>query len=163
MAYWRMQLHPDDASEAVRHAVQSLAAGYIGLDFATDAGDLNRTTWEQLPQKQKPYWAFASEMVEGDIVLVVVHQWPFALVTVDGDYNYIRNRTPEIGVWFRHFRKVKDVRYYADYETNAHDWKRLKMTDTICPLRNDDTASRQLIEEWLQASSPEVAEVAVAE
>ena len=46
MAYWRMQLHPDNASEAVRHAVQSLAAGYIGLDFAEDVGDLNRTAWE---------------------------------------------------------------------------------------------------------------------
>ena len=37
MAYWRMQLHPNNASEAVRHAVQSLAAGYIGLDFAEDS------------------------------------------------------------------------------------------------------------------------------
>ena len=29
-----MQLHPDAAPEAMRHAVESLAAGYIGLDFA---------------------------------------------------------------------------------------------------------------------------------
>ena len=157
MAYWRMQLHPDDASEAIGHAVRSLAAGYIGLDFATDVGDLNRTTWEQLPQKQKPYWAFAHEMGVGDRVLVVVHALPFALAAVDGEYNYIRNRTPEIGVWFRHFRKVKDVRYYGDYKTDAHDWPRTKMTDTICPLRRDDTISYQLIEEWLQSTSAKVA------
>jgi hypothetical protein len=157
MAYWRMQLHPNDASEAARHAAQSLAAGYIGLDFAEDVGDLNRTAWEQLPQKQKPYGAFAHEMTEGDRVLIVVHHFPFALATVDGEYNYIRNVAPEIGVWFRHFRKVKDVRYYADYKTDARDWPRTKMTDTICPLRRDDTVSYQLIEEWLQATSSEVA------
>lgn len=157
MAYWRMQLHPDDASEAIRHAVQSLAAGYIGLDFASDVGDLARANWERLPQKQKPYWAFAHEMTEGDNVLVVVHHLPFALVTVDGEYNYIRNRAPEIGVWFRHFRKVRDVRYFGDYRTDAHEWPRTKMTDTICPLRKDDSASYQLIEEWLRSSQQKVA------
>lgn len=154
MAYWRMQLHPDDGSQAMKHAVESLAARYIGLDFADDVGDLTRTTKDQLPQTQKPYWAFAHEMVEGDQVLIVVHQRPFALVTVASDYNYIRNRTPELGVWFRHFRKVTDVRYYADYHTNAREWPRLKMTDTICPLRSDDSDSREVIEKWLRSVSP---------
>jgi hypothetical protein len=154
MAYWRMQLHPDDGSQAAKHAAESLAAGYIGLDFAEDVGDLTRTTKEQLPQTQKPYFAFAHEMVEGDQVLIVVHHFPFALVTVDGEYNYIRSHAPEIGVWFRHFRKVRDVRFYADYHTDAHDWPRLKMTDTICPLRSGDSDSREVIEEWLRAVSP---------
>lgn len=159
MSNWRMQLHPDVAPEAMRHAVESLAAGYIGLDFAEDVGDLNRTEWEQLPQKQKPYWAFAHEMAVGDRVLVMVHHFPFALVRVEGEYNYIRTVAPEIGVWFRHFRKVKEIRYFADYRPDAHNWPRITMTDTICPLRREDTASHQLIEEWLQAVSPEVATV----
>jgi hypothetical protein len=148
-----MQLHPDDGSQAMKHAVESLAAGYIGLDFVTEVGDLTRTTKDQL-QTQKPYWAFAHEMTEGDIVLIVVHQRPFALVTVDGEYNYIRTPDPKIGVWFRHFRRVRDARYYADYHTNASEWPRLKMTDTICPLRNDDSDSRQVIQEWLHSVSP---------
>ncbi len=42
MAYWRMQLHPAEPSESVKGCVESLAAGYIGLDFATDVGDLMR-------------------------------------------------------------------------------------------------------------------------
>ena len=160
MANWRMQIHPDAAPEAMRHAVESLASGYIGLDFAGDVGDLSRVTREQLTQ-QKPYLQFAHDMEVGDRVLIMVHHFPFALVTVDGAYNYIRNVAPELGVWFRHFRKVKDVRYFADYRTDARNWPHITMTDTICPLRRDATASSQLIEEWLQAAtSGEVATIA---
>ena len=158
MANWRMQLHPDSSPEAMRHAVESLAAGYIGLDFEEEVGDLNRITREQLTQ-QKPYLAFAHEMTEGDRVLVMVHHFPFALVTVKGEYNYIRNRAPELGVWFRHFREVSDVRYFADYRKDARTWPRIPMTDTICPLRRDDSASSELIEEWLQATLEELAPV----
>lgn len=42
----------------------------------------------------------------GDVVLIMAHNFPFALVTVSGDYNYIRTPDPEIGVWFRHFRRI---------------------------------------------------------
>jgi hypothetical protein len=159
MAYWRMQLHPDDAGGALGHSVESLAAGYIGLDFAIDVGDLNGVTWDQLPEKQKPYRAFAHEMAVGDQVLVIVHHFPFALATVAGEYNYIRNRAPELGVWFRHFRKVEGVMYYGDYKTNARDWTKTTMTDTICPLRDESSISYQLIEEWLQFRAPELAVV----
>jgi hypothetical protein len=159
MANWRMQLHPDAAPEAMRHAVESLAAGYVGLDFAEDVGDLNRVTRDQLTQ-QKPYLQFAHDMEAGDRVLIMVHHFPFALVTVDGEYNYIRNIAPELGVWFRHFRRVIDVRYFADYRTDARNWPQTTMTDTVCPLRGDNTVSSLLIEEWLQATSREVATVA---
>ncbi len=40
MKYWRMQLHPNDAKNAAHYANQSLSAGFIGLDFATEVGDL---------------------------------------------------------------------------------------------------------------------------
>ena len=40
MTYWRMQMHPAKPNEAVRHCVASLAAGYIGLDFFHNVGDL---------------------------------------------------------------------------------------------------------------------------
>jgi hypothetical protein len=159
MANWRMQLHPDAAPEAMRYAVESLAAGYIGLDFVEDVGDLNRVTRDQLTQG-KPYLQFANGMEVGDRVLVMVHHFPFALVTVDGEYNYIRNVAPELGVWFRHFRRVRDVRYFADYRTDARNWPQITMTDTICPLRRDDSTSSQLIEEWFQATLGEVATVA---
>ncbi len=45
----------------LRHAVESLAAGYIGLDFAEDVGDLNRVTRDQLTQG-KPYLQFAHDV-----------------------------------------------------------------------------------------------------
>jgi len=143
-----MQLHPDQPGEAIRHAVESLAAGYIGLDFGTDVGDLTQTTKAALPENQKDYWEFAHEMRVGDRVLIIVHHFPFALTRVASDYNYIRRRAPEIGVWFRHFRRVDQVRYYGDFVTNANRWQQIVMTDTIARLRDSGSMSFQLIEEW---------------
>ena len=136
MTYWRMQLHPNDPERAIKHTVESLAAGFIGLDFDGDVGDLVETEQRSLPEKQQDYWAFAHEMKTDDRVLVIVHHFPFALVRVKGGYNYIREPVPEIGVWFRHFRSIDDPRYFADFRTNARVWDQIKMTDTISPLRD---------------------------
>jgi hypothetical protein len=120
MTYWRMQLHPSESGKAVQHTIQSLAAGYIGLDFgSSNVGDLMRTSQSSLPEGQRDYWAFAHNMKIGDRVLIIAHHFPFALVRIAGPYNYIRAKAPEIGVWFKHFRQVKDVMYYADFVTNA--------------------------------------------
>jgi hypothetical protein len=148
MTYWRMQLHPAAPGESVTNAIQSLAAGYVGLDFAGEVGDLRETQQSALPQSQKDYWAFAHEMQKGDSILVIAHHFPLALATVSGDYNYIRNVDPRIGVWFRHFRAIENVRYYADFKTNALAWERTVMTDTISPLRDKATISHRLIDEW---------------
>jgi hypothetical protein len=149
MTYWRMQLHPNEPEGAIWHTVQSLSAGYIGLDFSIDVPDMLTIRQEGLPENQRNYWAFAHEMAIDDRVLLFTHHFPFALARVRGPYNYIRVIAPEIGVWFRHFRKVEDVRYYGDLATNAQDWERITMTATITPLRETDTASFQLIERWL--------------
>jgi hypothetical protein len=152
MTYWRMQLHPADPENAVKHSVESLAAEYVGLDFAAEVGDLTTTDDHLLiPSSQRDYRAFAHEMQEHDHVLIICHHFPFVLVRVAGPYNYIRAAAPELGVWFRHFRKI-DIRYYADYVTNAHQWARIIMTDTIAPLRDENTASYRLITEWLAAA-----------
>ena len=148
MTYWRMQLHPSEPGDAVQHCVESLAAGYIGLDFATDVGDLMTTPQSVLPENQKDYLAFAHEMASGDRVLIIAHHFPFALTTVDGPYNFIREAVSELGVWFRHFRKVRNVRYYGDLITNARSWEAITMTDTISPLRDRNSKSYQLIESW---------------
>lgn len=148
MTYWRMQLHPASSGNAVQHTIESLAAGYIGLDFSSDAGDLLVAQQSALPANQRDYWAFAHEMAEGDLVLIISHHFPVALVRVAGTYNYIRATAPEIGVWFRHFRRIDEVRYYADFKTNAHAWEKTTMTDTISPLREPDSISYRLIESW---------------
>lgn len=153
MTYWRMQVHPGDSDNAIKHTVESISAGYIGLDFITDTPDLKTVGQETLPENQKNYWAFAHEMEIGDHVLLFAHHFPLALVRVAGEYNYIREKAPEIGVWFRHFRKIDDVRYYGDYITDARKWEYLTMTATITPLREADTKSYQLIEEWLNTKT----------
>jgi hypothetical protein len=150
MAYWRMQLHPAEPGEALKHCIDSLAAGYIGLDFGAEVGDLMETTQARLPENQKDYWAFAHEMNAGDKVLVIAHHFPFALASVAGEYNYVRSLAPEIGVWFRHFRRVDHVHYYADIKTDVRKWEQLRMTDTISPLRQPSSLSYQLIENWLR-------------
>jgi hypothetical protein len=144
-----MQLHPSEPGGSVRHTVKSLSAGYIGLDFAEDFRDMTTVEKEDLPANQRNYWAFAHEMDENDRVLLFTHHFPFALVRVAGPYNYIHSIAPEIGVWFRHFRKVDDIRYFGDFVTNARSWKPVVMTATITPLRRRNSASRQLIERWL--------------
>lgn len=149
MTYWRMQLHPDEAGGAIKHTVESLSAGYVGLDFSSDVPDLLTVNQETLPENQRNYWAFAHEMAIGDRVLLFAHHFPLALIRVSGEYNYIRSAAPEIGVWFRHFRAVDDVRYYGDFVTNARAWEPITMTATITPLRDRTTASYELIERWL--------------
>jgi hypothetical protein len=143
-----MQIHPASPHEAVKHTIESLAAGYIGLDFAQDVGDLHTVEQSSLPANQRNYWGFAHEMIEGDLVLILAHHFPFALAEVSGPYNYIRFNAPEIGVWFRHFRKVNKIRYYADFKTDVRAWEQTTMTATITPLRDPDSASYQLIKEW---------------
>ncbi len=149
MTYWRMQLHPNESEGAIGHTVESLSAGYVGLDFAEDVPDLLTVPQEALPENHRNYWAFAHEMEIGDRILLFAHHFPFALVRVSGPYNYIRSTAPEIGVWFRHFRKIDDVRYYGDFMTNMRNWEPITMTATITPLREPTTISYQLIKRWL--------------
>jgi len=145
-----MQLHPNEAESAAYYASQSLSAGFIGLDFATDVGDLLAEEHQNILDRQKDYVVFAKDMRKEDKVLIIVHHFPFAVVTVDGDYNYIRRTEPELGVWFRHFRRVKDVIYFADFNTNAKSWDQYIMTDTISILRDPNSMSYKLIEEMAQ-------------
>ena len=152
MAHWRMQLHPAQPGAAVMHTVTSLAAGYIGLDFGSDVGNLLLLNKEQLPEGQRDFWDFAHEMKLGDAVLIITHHFPFALVEISGPYNYMIRPEPHIGVWFRHFRAVKTVGYFADFLTNAREWPQLTMTDTISPLHDPSSKSYQLIEDWLSAA-----------
>jgi len=147
MNYWRMQLHPNEAESAAYYTSQSIAAGFIGLDFATEVGDLLAEEHQNILDTQKDYLAFAKEMQPGDKVLIILHHFPFAVVTVEGDYNYIRRTEPELGVWFRHFRRVRDVIYFADYITNAKSWEQYTMTDAIAALRDPNSKSYRLIEE----------------
>ena len=146
MNYWRMQLHPNAAEKAGYYANQSIVAGFIGLDFATEIGDLLLDAHQKILATQKDYVDFATKMAIGDKVLIIVHHFPFALVTVDGEYNYIRRTEPELDVWFRHFRRIKDVVYFSDFETNASSWEQCTMTDTISILRDPNSMSYKLIQ-----------------
>jgi hypothetical protein len=65
---------------------------------------------------------------------------------------YVRAAVPELGVWFRHFRPVDDIRYFGDFITNASSWEPITMTPTITPLRDPQSASYKLIEPWLNGA-----------
>lgn len=149
MNYWRLQLHPDEGSLAVAHTMKSLGLGYIGIDFANPPGDLTDVTPENIAQPQRDYWDFAHKMQIGDLVLIVAHHYPCALVKISGKYNYIRDPEQEIGVWFRHFRRVKIISYYADFVTNPAVWEKTIMTDAISILTDTKSKSYQLIEQWV--------------
>ena len=150
MNYWRMQLHPDEAENAGYYASQSVAAGFIGLDFATEVGDLLSDAHQDILATQKDYVDFAKNMSVGDKVLIIVHHFPFAVVTVDGEYNYIRKAEPKLGVWFRHFRRINNPIYFSDFKTNAKSWEQYIMTDTISILRDKNSKSYKLIQEMAE-------------
>ncbi len=161
MAFWRMQLHPNESAEAVRHTVTSLAASLIGLDFgpgsgptaaAADVGDLIGVDRGALLESQRAYLPFATEMKEGDHVLVIVHNFPFALCRVAGGYKYVREVSLESGIWFRHSRRVDDVRYYGDFVKDAHAWERTLMPHAFGPLLDPESAQYKLIWRWLGAA-----------
>ncbi len=90
-------------------------------------------------------------MKVGDQVLVIAHHYPVSLVEVTGEYNYIRRPAEELGIWFRHLRRVRVRGYYADFCTNPAAWEQTKMTDTISSLKTLDGVSYQLIERWSAA------------
>jgi len=148
--YWRMQMHPADRDRAVAHTVKSLGLGYIGLDFASPPGDLTDVARDEIDATQRDYWEFAHTMAVSDKVLVVAHHYPVALVEVTGEYNYIRQPREELGVWFRHFRRVTVLGYYADFNTNPATWEQTTMTDTISILKDKAGVSYKLIERWLK-------------
>ena len=146
MNYWRMQLHPSDPKRALEHAINSLNRGYIGLDFEKFGGDLSTVSKKDLPG-QRIYWHFAHTMREGDLVLVIVHHYPFALVEVVGPYNYLKEEPDRtLGVWFRHFRRIKLHGYYADWHSNAAEWDRAIFAATI-HRAGRNSATYRLIEE----------------
>lgn len=147
MNYWRMQLHPNEAEKAAYYSSQSIAAGFIGLGFATDVGDLLSESHDNISTTQKDYIDFATKIKLGDKVLIIAHHFPFAVVTVDGEYNYMRRAEPELGVWFNHFRRIKDPIFFLDYNTNAKSWEQFTMTDTISILKDSNSKSYMLIEE----------------
>jgi hypothetical protein len=166
MSYWRMQLHDlGYKRQAIKYCVESLAAGYIGLDFHKDTGDLSVIKKDSpnykglLPGSEGRCWVFAHEMKKDDIVLIMAHNRPFSLVEVIGEYNYIKHTDSDSPAkfWFRHFRAVKVLDYYADYiyDTNyIHDTKEnntLIMADTIVKVDNTKTEFYKFIVEWLDA------------
>jgi len=142
-----MQLHPASPKESAAYCTESLAAGFIGLDFGKDVGDMRRAVPADLPEGQRDYMDFAKRMKKGDSVLIIAHHFPFALATVAGEYNYIARPEPELGIWFRHFRRVENVRYYADHHTNVQRWEQLKMVDAFSFLKPDGR-SYELMKAW---------------
>lgn len=162
MTYWRMQLHPMEPRVALRHTVTCLAANLIGLDFGErysgptrpgeDVGDLLRADPASLPESQRGFRVFATDMREDDYVLVMAHNFPFALCRVAGPYNYVREIPPELKIWFHHFRRVDDVRYYGDFVTDAHAWQRIPTPQTIGRVSDEDGPVFQLIRGWLGAA-----------
>jgi hypothetical protein len=149
MTYWRMQLHPGESELAAEHTIQCVASGFIGLDFGKDVGDMRKLTKNDLPKGHRSYLAFAQAMKPGDIVLVFVHNYPFALLKVKSKYHYITSSIPEIGIWPKHFRRVELLQYYHDYIKDPRKWKKNTMTETLTPLRDRSKSTYLLINEWL--------------
>jgi|JI10StandDraft_1071094.scaffolds.fasta_scaffold1514436_1 hypothetical protein len=152
MNYYRMQLHPDDSKQSSKHASESLSAGFVGLGFREDPGDLTKINPQDvtLSNNENTYWVI-KDIQPGDLILIMSHHYPYALVKVAEGYNYIKNPVPELGIWFNHFVRIdrEFTKYYSDYITNPNDWQYITTTMTIQPLKNDETISMGVIKEMM--------------
>ena len=130
----------------MRYTVHTLGQRYLGIEVEDYLGDLTEIDPESMPASQRDGLDFARNMKDHDFVLVVVHDYPFALGVIDSPYYY---RPERKGIYFRHLRMVSFVRYYADYKTNPRDWIQTPMRNTISKLQDPTSVSYRLIEEWL--------------
>jgi|CXWL01.1.fsa_nt_gi hypothetical protein len=155
MANWKMQIHPSSQDgQACEYAIEALSDGLIGLDFRfdDDEGDLRLKTKEQIKDTTRRfYYAFCDEMKVGDHVLIVSHNYPFALCRVSSEYHYVTH-AEVLGHWFRHFRYVEVLAYYRDYIVNPKEWPMIRTPNAISPMRDQDTVEYQLVEQWLADS-----------
>jgi hypothetical protein len=153
-----MQLHPGgDSTWAMEYAVHSVGTGFIGLDFDLTedgkvVGDLLADNNQKIPSGQEKFVDLAKKMAVGDKVLIIVHHCPFAVVTVAGEYNYIKKSEPELKIWFRHFRKIKNPIYFSDFAVGNGKWLRsteIQMPLTLQRLVSTDTLSYTLIQDMI--------------
>jgi len=149
-----MQLHPNDKELASFYTNKCLGMNYVGVDFEEDPGDLTKISSEELNTKKytnpNNFRAFASEVLENDYILIMLHNMPHALVTEIQDYNYIKNQVEEMGIWFRHFRRFMKISYFGDIYKSKNDLlnSSLIMTNTFSGV-TEDSESGRLITEWL--------------
>lgn len=150
MSYWRMQLHPNDAEYASFYTINSLANGFIGLDFGNDPGDLEKLKECELEKTPNNIYAFVKEITRTDVVIIFLHHHPFAIVRNVEEYNYIKQPIDEVNIWFRHFRKFKDISYYSDvFGTIKDEHKNIKMSNTFSGV-SEDSETGKLIQGWLR-------------
>jgi hypothetical protein len=147
--YWRMQLHPNESESAAFNTVKSLAAGFIGLDFNEERGDLTNLDQNKLETRTNNIKAFVYEILREVAALIYLHHSPFALVMEIEEYNFIKKPVPALDIWFKHFRSVGKVSFYSDVfkRTRTRDSK-LKMPNTFSD-ESTDSESGKLIAEWI--------------
>ncbi|WP_061243625.1 hypothetical protein [Leptospira interrogans] len=149
MKYWRMQLHPDDQSLATDYTVKCLTNNYVGLDFPSGSYDLSEYDIDKLEAFPNNIRAFAKQITYNDYILIFHHNIPFALITEIGNYNYLKEVIPEMGIWFRHFRRFKKISYFNDvYKQGKDEHYKITMANTISEA-SEDTKTVELIKDWI--------------
>ncbi|MCP4176594.1 MAG: hypothetical protein GY756_02410 [bacterium] len=148
MAYWRMQLHPNDSKNAARYTKKCLSLNHIGLDLGQPRGDLTLEDYDSLEATPNNIKAFVHKISPDDYILISLHHMPFALVTEIEKYNYIKWRVEELGIWFRHFRRFGSISYYSDLYGQGKNNK-ITMTNTFSSL-SKNTETGKLITDWIE-------------
>jgi len=134
MAYWHMQLHPNDL-EWRREEELLKKLSLIGL------GD-----WKKGISQIKQ---FKKDMKIGDIALIRRGETPIALVEVVGD---IEDNLDDDGNnldWFRYRRKVRVLDWATDKKGRFP-----QLRGTLQRLVNKNTLSYKYIEDWHKTISP---------
>lgn len=144
---WRMQLHPNESSRSMEHTTRCLAAGYVGLGFDNDPGDLAALPASDLDTKTNNIHAFVHEIQREDRIVIFSRNRPLAMVSDIGPYNFIREPVPELRIWFRHFRQFSKLSWYADAIGNTPPEPQIVMTNTFSGA-SPDSETGKLAMRW---------------
>ena len=145
--YWRMQLHPNRSKHSMFYTVQCLANGIIGLDFGKETKNLKIANTSILPRNEKRFVPFATEMKSNDIVLIMSHNKPLALVEVIGEYVYIAGYR-QSPVWCNHYRPAKVLSYYADWRGGTEYLNDIGKSSTIQKINDQAGSFYRFVNKW---------------
>ena len=134
MAYWHMQLHPDD-KEWGREKELLEKKALIGLG---------------LTDSEQAYNDFKSMQID-DIVLIKHGANPIALVKVIGELEYIKNNDFSQIDWFQLRRKV-EILEFAD--SNRKDFPQPRKT--LQKAEDAYTPTYQYIDNWYKSITPDL-------
>lgn len=171
MAFFHMQMHPDEDDQRITAAIAGINLGFIGLDFdisrsAPNLAALSLNDWQSadFEMAQKAHTEQHGrpgatrnlrqfhELKVGDIGLVRGGATPIALVRITGAYQF--EPKPQDGAaWFRHRFPIQIMEMYDDYVIRDRMGPFTPPSQGTFQLLNGNSSTEKAIKRWLDSAT----------